>query len=155
MRCSELLAAFLAERPLGNILTDEQIERHLKNAVRFYCGWATLVNAPSAFQVAQTEARLAGADLLFPEPGQAVHSPVDASNVLTGAQDFDLSPSEYALIWPLFRLYVEREDAIGLESSRSLGIEQYGRSTAEVEAAIVAYEEMLPKRAFMYEVITI
>lgn len=155
MRCSELLAAFLAERPLGNILTDEQIGRHLKDAIKFYCGWATLVNAPSEFQVAQAKARAAGVDLLFPEPGQGIHSPVDATNLFTGDQDFDLTLSEHALIWPLFKLYVEREDAVGLESSKSLGIEQYGRSTSEVAASIAVYEEALPKRAFMYEVITI
>lgn len=84
-----------------------------------------------------------------------MHSPVDSSNGFEGIQDFDLTASEYALIWPLFKLYVEREDATGQESSRSLGIEQYGRSSSEVEAAIVLYEEALPKRAFFAEIITI
>lgn len=156
MRCSALLAAFVAERPLGNILTDEQIERHLKNAIRLYCGFATLTNAPSPFEQAQAAAVAAGLDApFFPEVGQDVHSPVDSSNGFEGIQDFDLTASEYALIWPLFKLYVEREDATGQESSRSLGIEQYGRSSSEVEAAIVLYEEALPKRAFFAEIITI
>lgn len=156
MRCSELLTAFLAERPLGNILTDEQIERHLKHAIRLYCAYATLTNAPSPFEQAQAASVTAGLPPPdFPAPGQDVHSPIDASNKLEGAQDFDLTPSEYGLIWPLFKLYVEREDATGQESSRSLGIEQYGRSSSEVEAAIVLYEEALPHRAFVAEIITI
>lgn len=156
MRCSELLAAFLAERPLGNILTDEQIERHLKNAIRLYCAYATLTNAPSLFEQVQAEAVAAGLPAPdFPDLGQDVHSPIDSSNRLVSAQDFDLTPSEYGLIWPLFKLYVEREDATGQESSRSLGIEQYGRSSSEVESSIVLYEEALPKRAFFAEIITI
>lgn len=65
MRCSALLAAFVAERPLGNILTDEQIERHLKNAIRLYCGFATLTNAPSPFEQAQAAAVAAGLDAPF------------------------------------------------------------------------------------------
>jgi len=156
MLCSELLAAFLAERPLGNILTDEQIERHLKHAIRLYCAYATLTNAPSEFELAQADAIAEGLPPpLFAEPGQDVHSPIDASNKLVAEQDFDLTPSEYGLIWPLFKLYVEREDATGQESSRSLGIEQYGRSSSEIEAAITVYEETLPRRAFVEDVITI
>ena len=156
MRCSELLAAYVAERPLGNILTDEQIGRHLKNAIRFYCAWATLTNAPSQFEQAQADALAAGLPPPdFPERGQDVHSPIDASNEFAGAQNFDLTASEHGLIWPLFKLYVEKEDATAQESSRSLGIEQYGRSTSEVEAAIVLYEEALPKRAFVADIITI
>lgn len=156
MRCSELLTAFLAERPLGNILTDEQIERHLKHAIRLYCAYATLTNAPSQFEQAQASAVTAGLPPPdFPVPGQDVHSPIDASNKLVGTQDFDLTASEYGIIWPLFKLYVEREDATGQESSRSLGIEQYGRSSSEVEAAIVEYEKDLPQKAFVAEIITI
>lgn len=156
MRCSELLAAYLAELPLGVILTDEQISRHLKRAIRFYCGFATLVNAPSAFEQAQAAATAAGLlPPLFPVPGQAIHSPVSANNLLEGDQDFDLSPSEYTLIRPLFELYVELEGAVGQESSRSVGIEQYGRSSAEVQAQITQAEEDMPKKAFYSAVVTI
>lgn len=149
MLCSALLAAYMQERPLGNILTDEQIARHLKAAIRKYCGYATLRNAPSEFEQTQNaaiEAGLVPPDL--PKYGQGIHSPVDATNTFTGEQDFDLTPSEYAIIEPLFRLYVELENAMGMESSRSLGIEAYGRTTPEVQAEIQLREEALPRAAF-------
>lgn len=156
MRCSELLAAYLAERPLGNILTDQQVARHLKKAIRLYCGFATLRNAPSDFERVQAEAIAAGLPPPdFPEVGQGIHSPVDATNTFEGAQDFDLTPSEYGLIRPLFELYVELENAMGMEASRSSGIEQYGRSTAEIQAEITQQEELLPKKAFSCAIITI
>lgn len=156
MRCSELLEAYLAERPLGNILMPEQVGRHLKKAVRFYCGFATLSNAPSDFEKTQAEAIAAGLTPPdFPVFGQGIHTPVDASNTFEGAQDFDLTPSEYALIRPLFELYVELENATGIESSRSSGIEQYGRAVSEVQAEITQQEEMLPKRAFYQAVVTV
>lgn len=156
MKCSELLVAYLAERPLGNILTDEQVARHLKKAIRQYCGFATLRNAPSDFEKAQASAiedGLVPPD--FPVFGQGIHTLVDSTNTFEGAQDFDLTPSEYGIIRPLFELYVELENAMGMEASRSSGIEQYGRSTAEVQAEIGQQEELLPKRAFYQSVVTV
>jgi len=154
--CSELLTAYVAERPLGNILTDEQIGRSLKKAIRFYCGYATMRNAPSDFEKAQAEAISAGLTPPdFPEFGQGIHTPVDSTNTFIGAQDFDLTPSEYALIRPLFDLYCELENAMGMEASRSTGIEQYGRATSEIQAEITQQEELLPKRAFYQAVVTV
>lgn len=156
MLCSELLAAYTAERPLGNILTEEQIARSLKRAIRFYCGFATLINAPSDFQKAQAAAVAAGLPPPdFPVPGQSIHSPVSTDNLFVGDQDFDLTPSEYSIIEPLFSLYVELENATGQESSRSLGIEQYGRATPEVQADITREEEAMPQKAFFCAVVTI
>lgn len=156
MLCSALLTAYLAERPLGNILTEEQVARHLKEAIRLYCGYATLRNAPSEFEVAQAEAIGLGLPPPdFPEFGQGIHTPVDSLNTFEGAQDFDLTPSEYAVIRPLFKLYVELENAMGMEASRSSGIEQYGRATSEIQAEITQQEDMLAKRAFFQAVVTV
>lgn len=185
MRCSELLAQYLAELPLGVVLSAEQATRHLKAAVRFYCGYATLTGAPSAYEVARDEARavradserfVQGLDLAYFWPahsrpgaplvpdeqrfwsggkGLSVHSPVDASNGFAGDQDFDLTVSEYALIWPLFLLYVERENAMALESSRSSGMDHYGRTVSEVQNEIQQAEDRMASLAFEYEVITV
>jgi len=188
MRCSELVAAYLAELPLGNVLTEGQVTRHLKNAIRFYCGYATLVHAPSAFEQLQAQERVAEAahralpppvivpvtDFLsyalkgvedrcdpepqvsqWPAPGTEVHTPIDATNGFSGSQDFDLTPSEYALIWPLFRLYIELENATALESSRGMGAEIYGRTTGEIQVEIGQVEERMERLAYRFEVITI
>ncbi|SER35267.1 MULTISPECIES: hypothetical protein [Pseudomonas] len=156
MKCSELVAAYLAELPLGVILTDEQITRSLKQAVRFYCGYATLKSAPSEFERMQQQAAADGLPIpQFPAYGQGVHSPVDATNGFEGAQDFDLSASELALIKPLFDLYVELENAKGIEASRANGIEGFGRSADAVQADINARHEAMPTMSFYMGVMTI
>ena len=67
----------------------------------------------------------------------------------------DLSESEWALIRPLFMLYVERETALQLEASRSMGMEVYGRSTGEIASDITQMEAELPRLAFCGVIITI
>ena len=67
----------------------------------------------------------------------------------------DLTTGEWALIKPLFLLYVERENAIYLESTRGLGLDVYGRSVAEVIADINDYEQNLGHLAFCRLIITI
>lgn len=69
--------------------------------------------------------------------------------------DTVLSDSEWALIRPLFLLYVERETALQLEATRGLGAEPFGRSSAEVAGEITAYEGQLPKLAFFHPVVSV
>lgn len=68
----------------------------------------------------------------------------------------EVSPSEWATISPLFRLYVEKENALRLEASRAAGLDFYGRQPSEVQSDITVMEtETLPERAFsapMFEV---
>ena len=66
-----------------------------------------------------------------------------------------LSLSEWAIIKPLFELYVERENAMHLEASRVLGVDVYGRGVSEVKQDINQYHEMMHKKAFIYPVITV
>ena len=63
--------------------------------------------------------------------------------------------SEWALIKPLFMLYVERESAIQLEASRGLGIDVFGRSVSEIEQDIRAYEQGLPLQAFTQPILSL
>lgn len=135
MKLSALVAAYLASPPVGVVLAEAQIARCLKKAVRFYCGVATLTNAPSG--------------------ESQVHSPIDATDSIEDAQDFDLTASEYALIRPLFDLYVELENAASLEAARALGLEVYGRATSEIYQDISARESEMPRLAFFEPVTTI
>ncbi|QFY42764.1 hypothetical protein F6R98_10615 [Candidatus Methylospira mobilis] len=76
----------------------------------------------------------------------------------TGAEitaDTDLSDSEWAVIRPLFLLYVERECAIHQEASRAMGLETFGRMSSEISGDIALAEQNLPGQAFCYTVITV
>lgn len=69
--------------------------------------------------------------------------------------DTDVSRSEWAVIRPLFMLYVERENAIQLEASRGLGVDVFGRDSSTIAADIVQAESDLPLKAFCRPIITV
>ena len=69
--------------------------------------------------------------------------------------DIWLSHSEWAIIKPLFYLYIERENALHLEASRVLGVDVYGRSVSEVQGEIASYHESIHIKAFHYPVFTV
>lgn len=139
MKLSDLVAGYVENAP-ALVLDDVAVAKHLKSAVRFYCGYAALTNSPP---------------VPVDEGGDGIHTDITADNLIEGAQDFDLTPSEYAIIKPLFYLYVEKENAQHLEASRALGTEVFGRSVAEVENDIKDMEAELPHRAFQEDVIRI
>lgn len=133
MLLSEIVSSYMERQQAGIVLGEQEIERNLRNAVRFYCGHAELTNLPP---------------VLVTSGGDGIHSPFDASNSNDGDQDVDLTPSEWALIKPLFDLYIERENAMHLEASRALGVDVYGRSSSEIANDITQIESMIPLRAF-------
>lgn len=69
--------------------------------------------------------------------------------------DTELTAGEWAIIRPLFLLYVERETAVQLEASRIMGIDVFGRNYGEVAADIARTEEALSLAAFYREIVTI
>ena len=129
MKISQFVARYLAELPIGCVLTEEQITRSLRDAVRQYCGYARLTSAQSL---------------------DTVHSDIDTPDA--AAVDVELTSSEFAIIRPLWVLYIEHENAMALEASRSQGAELFGRGTSEVKQSILDYERSLPQLAFVYEV---
>lgn len=66
-----------------------------------------------------------------------------------------LDKSEVAVISPLFELYVERENALILESSRSQGVEVYGRTVSEVMSDITQKELEIQNLAFEVDFFTV
>ena len=134
MKISQLVDQYVAELPIGCVLTEEQIARHLRDAVRQYCGYARLTSAQSL---------------------DTVHSDLYTTatpDTAPSAVDVDLTHSELAIIRPLWLLYIEKENAMALEASRSQGADPYGRNTAEVTQSILDYELSLPRLTFVYEV---
>lgn len=125
-----MLAALAAEHAAyraasGLFVGANEVLMSAIQATRFYAGWAVLSD-PIARQ-----------GPFF----------VTGSTVVT--------TDEWAIIAPLFRLYVERESAVVLEASRSLMTEPVGRSYAEVQADIAQLEADMPQKAFVEEVFTI
>lgn len=70
-------------------------------------------------------------------------------------ENLELLNSEWAMIAPLFELYTERENALILEATRSLGIETYGRSVSEISSEITQKEQEIQSLAFQYDIVTI
>ena len=94
-------------------------------ATRFYAGWGTLLD------------------------------PTAAGGVFAITGTTRVTMGEWAIIVPLFKLYVERESAIVIESSRVMGVDLVGRGTAEVSQDIVAAEEKIVQLAYQEDVFTI
>lgn len=123
---AELASRFeSSERPVGVLLDSPTILAQALAAARFYAGYAAIA-AHAGF---------------VPTPE------IDSST--------EISVSEWAVIRPLFLLYVERETALQLEASRGLGMEAFGRSSSEVANDIQALEQELPRRAFFQSIITV
>ena len=78
---------------------------------------------------------------------------VSDSVLITG--DFKLDESDCAIILPFAHLKAEKETALLLEASKNHGLEQHGRQSAEIEMEISNYREMLHKKTFYVEPITI
>jgi len=154
MRLSLIVTQYLEHLPVGIVLEDSQVMRNLRRAVRAYCGYATLKSAPSEAELYTLMFVAAGLEPpLFTEG--AVHSPVSADEDIPEGQDFDLSPSELAIIQPLWFLYNEWENAQSLEASRSQGLDVYGRTTGEIAMDIRERESMLANQCFMEPVVSI
>lgn len=99
-------------------------------AARFVSGWSVLES------LKKDDGTLPSVDEIKPE-----------TVVTTG---------EWATIKPLFSLYVELQNSIRLEASRSLGVEVYGRSSSEISADISRMEgEEIPRKCFQEDVMTI
>ena len=129
MLLADIVEGYIENPPANFMLATEFVARCLKRAVRFYCGYQKL----KAGTLTDGE----------------IHDPIDASNEIAGAQNFDLTPSEYAIIQPLFELYAEHENAMMLEASRGLGVDVFGRTVSEIAQDITQREMDLPKLAFM------
>lgn len=179
MKLSEIIADYLAAAPAGVVIDQSAATKYLKQALRQYCGYATLANLPpqaSTFRT-QLDAVFIALDAplfydgVWQSPAslqpwdQYSRTVVDQLDALPGdapaqfeatidgqsvlVTDIELTLSELALIRPLFLLYCERENATHLEASRALGVDVYGRSVAEVTTDIKEYEENLPHRSFV------
>lgn len=123
------ISDFKRSHPVEFLLDDEQVTSLAMDAVRMYQGYQELS--------------------YYRELG------LDAFSRSFCDPDLCISDSEWAIIRPLFYLYVERGNALQLEASRGLGIDVYGRSVSEIQADITTCESELPHKTFCEDIITI
>jgi len=84
----------------------------------------------------------------------AGYGPITSVGEITAETRVD--NSQWAIIGPLFLLYVERETALQLEAARGgFGVEPFGRSSSEIASDITNYENALPQRAFAWPIIPV
>lgn len=119
--------AILSEKQ-GILLDNDSLLSIAISAVRFYGGYAML----SVFS-----------------------SNPDDFNVDDIDLNTDITGGEWAIIKPLFLLYLEREQATALEASRGLGIDVYGRSSSEIAMDIKEYEAIIPSKSFSEPIFSI
>jgi len=127
---SELVQRFMEqERGAANILPLESVMAQALAAARFHAGYADI------------------ASLIGDDGGESASEEVGEQTAL--------SLSEWAQIRPLFLLYVERETALQLEATRSMGADPFGRASSEVGSEISQLEADYPRRVFCLPVITV
>lgn len=117
---ADLVSDFMErERPIGILLDEDTVTAQAIAATRIYAGYGGL----KAFD--------------YEEP--------DAGAITA---ETPLSTSEWAVIRPLFVLYLEKETALQLEASRGMGVDPYGRSSSEIASEIMQAEQAMPLQAF-------
>lgn len=173
MKLSDLITVFMnQQRPVGLLLDEDQVSAVAIAATRFYAGFGHL-DSPSvdtspspepyvppsswldmfAGEVAVIDPlQNATAQRLVPMPTALPLPPISLASI---TQSTEVTASDWALIAPLFLLYVEREQAILLESGRVMGVDVFGRSSSEVQMDINQYETELPQKAFVQPAFTV
>lgn len=119
------------QRPVNNLLSSDIVLSQCIAATLFYAGYSDLA-----------EWRVM--------PVTVPATPYPAITEIT-----TLNESEWAIIKPLFMYYLERENALYLESSRGLGVDPFGRASSEVIGDINIYEADMPHKAFCCEIVTV
>lgn len=124
MTLAQLVAEFMASRLTGGLVLGEpDVTKAMLKAVRFYAGYAEV-------------------SYFFEQDPSVTPTLTQLTDAVT------LTPSEWAIIQPLFNAYVDHENALRLEASRGLGLDVYGRSSSELASEIKQLEMDLPRKAF-------
>lgn len=171
MTLGELVSAFLTEQRIEcQLLDPERVMAQAIAAAQFYAGYGHIdvLNprrpvipidpSDSTNPVAPVDPLAVLIDFtgkpkrLIDEPTGEPLPPIPFDEL---TEDTMVSPSDWAIIRPLFLLYCEREQALMLESSRVMGVDVFGRSSSEVLQDINTAEAELPQKAFIQPAFTI
>ncbi len=134
------------ERPVGIIVDVPVVIQQAVNAARYFATFGAIESLLS-------DGALLGADSSDPSNIILGVNPVPAVEWID--QSTALTMQEWGCIKSLFMLYVERESAVLLEASRTLGADVYGRQTSEIAQEIAQVEQDIPQLAFFQPIISI
>lgn len=155
MTLEELAAEYAEARAsFGLVLDEGEVFGRLLEATRYYAGYGDIRSLSGSDNL--PGAPVPGVTPAAPDDNPIILGalPVKLLDLITG--DTVLSVGEWAIVRPLFVLYVERENAIRLESSRVMGGDPYGRSVAEVAGEIAVMEgETIPNKTGTYALIEV
>jgi hypothetical protein len=165
MTLGELVSLFLAEqRTECQLLDSERVIAQAVAAMHFYSGYGHLdvtnfvpeekpIEPPAPIDpLAQFIDYTEKPKRLIDEPTAEPLPPIPFTEL---AETTVVSPSDWAIIRPLFLLYCEREQALMLEASRVMGVDVFGRASSEVQMDINTAESELPQKAFIQPVFSI
>lgn len=167
---SELAALFLEEeRPVGIVLDEDQATAQAVAAARFCAGYGPIESLvppapdpdPNAAAMTLDYFLPLSAGYGYPLPGYPLSPQIVAGSPIAPVDwiggDTLISQSEWSVIRPLFILYIERENAMLLESTHMFGAEVYGRSSSEINNDIQQMETdpMIAHRMFCQPVISV
>lgn len=168
MMLSERVQAFLElERQTCQLLEPASVQALALAATRFYAGYGHLdvvkykpeappppapAPAPDVFSGVFDVSSSAPKRLIDPNNTAGPIPPVDPALII---DDAEVTESDWAIIRPLFLLYVEREQALMQEATRVMGADPFGRSSSEIASDINTYEAELGRKAFIQPVLSI
>ncbi len=165
MTLGDLVNAFLEEQRIEcQLLEPERVLAQAIAATQFYAGYGHVdvlsfeppekpVEAPAPVDpLAILIDTTAKPKRLIDEPTALPFPPIPFDAL---SDNTVVSPSDWAIIRPLFLLYCEREQALMLESSRVMGVDVFGRASSEVQQDINTAEAELPQKAFVQPVFSI
>jgi hypothetical protein len=148
---SELVTEFYSlSRPVGTVIALEQAQQLAVDAARFF-------GAYGSFEIAQAPPDPCRQTPTTPATFAQVSDigKVDYPETITVGADVYVTLGEWAIIRPLFVLYVERENAIHLESTRGLGADVFGRSSDVITDNIKDCEQEVMERAFNQKILSV
>jgi hypothetical protein len=143
------------ERPVGIVLDEETVLAQALAAARYCGGYGTFDALLPAAPIINSIV-----DVRDPWDPSSSYPRFPVLDNLYPTSDFveldtPLTQSEWAIVRPLFILYVERENAVYLEASRSLGVDVYGRSASEIAQDIVQKETDVQRLMFCMPIVTV
>ncbi|KVN83499.1 hypothetical protein [Burkholderia ubonensis] len=150
----------------GLVIDDDELARQAINAARTYLAWGriasvdpvVMADAPPTYPPPDPAAQVVMGynGTIYDAPPRRPEVPTYPAPTTPLSADSDITDGEWGIIRPLYLLYVERENARGLEASRGLGVDVYGRTVDQVEADIRQYETQdLPRLAFAQTIETV
>lgn len=157
MTLEELAGEFMAPRAPGwLVLSDAEVLPCALDALRF-CAAHIAISSISRHDDDLPGASEPGTELpVQPSKAESLAPSLPVRELDLLDADTELTVGEWAIIRPLFALYVERENAMRLEASRALGLEVYGRMASEVTQDILSMErDVIPAAGFCHAIISI